>query len=96
MWYMCVFFHRLLDYRKPEVEALAQLFGAFADDNNGDSHSVQWKLPDNFHPDNPFHFVNIPSEDIARDIAKRSELSILFWVFFNLFFFFLQFMILII
>ncbi|XP_021713615.1 tRNA (guanine(10)-N2)-methyltransferase homolog [Chenopodium quinoa] len=74
MWYMCVFFHRLLDYRKPEVEALAELFGAFAQDNNGEIHSLEWKLPKNFHPDNPFHFVNIPSEDIARNIAKRSIL----------------------
>ena len=74
MWYLCVFFHRLLDYRKPEVEALAELFGAFPDHNNGDTRILQWKLPDNFHNDCPFHFVNLPSEEIACKIAKRSEL----------------------
>lgn len=83
MWYLCVFFHRLLDYRKPEVEALAELFGAFeqqeeGDANNGEnhnpSHSLQWKLPADFHPDCPFHFVNLPSEDFARKIANRSIL----------------------
>ncbi|CAO2833139.1 unnamed protein product [Amaranthus hypochondriacus] len=74
MWYLCVFFHRLLDYRKPEVEALAELFGTFPDLNNGDTRTLQWKLPDNFHNDCPFHFVNLPSEEIACKIAKRSIL----------------------
>ncbi|XP_010694965.2 uncharacterized protein LOC104907696 [Beta vulgaris subsp. vulgaris] len=74
MLYLCVFFHRLLDYRKSEVEALAELFGAFTDPNNGENHYLHWKLPDDFHPDCPFHFVNIPSEDIARNIAHRSIL----------------------
>ncbi|XP_065850098.1 uncharacterized protein [Euphorbia lathyris] len=66
MWYLCVFFHRLLDYRKPEVEALAQLFGV--------SDSLEWKLPLYHHPDSPFHFVNLPNEDLARNIANRSIL----------------------
>lgn len=66
MWYLCVFFHRLLDYRKPEVESLAQLFGVH--------ESLEWKLPEHHHPDSPFHFVNLPSDDIARSIANRSIL----------------------
>ncbi|KAJ4835828.1 hypothetical protein Tsubulata_033033 [Turnera subulata] len=66
MWYLCVFFHRLLDYRKPEVESLAQLFGV--------EESIEWKLPIHHHPDSPFHFVNLPSEDVARSIANRSIL----------------------
>ncbi|KAK3012188.1 hypothetical protein RJ639_010883 [Escallonia herrerae] len=69
MWYLCVFYHRLLDYRKPEVESLADLFGAFTDD-----HKLEWKLPQHHHPDSPFHFVNLPSEEIARNVANRSIL----------------------
>ncbi|ESR65000.1 UPF0020 domain-containing protein [Citrus sinensis] len=66
MWYLCVFFHRVLDYRKPEVESLAYLFGV--------NDALEWKLPKHHHPDSPFHFVNLPSEDIARSIANRSIL----------------------
>ncbi|KAL6964325.1 tRNA (guanine(10)-N(2))-methyltransferase [Sarracenia purpurea var. burkii] len=78
----------LLDYRKPEVESLAELFGAFngsdgdGDKNNGysenkgnsEAKSLQWRLPHHHHPDSPFHFVNLPSEDSARNIANRSIL----------------------
>uniref|UniRef100_A0A2P2KHB1 tRNA (guanine(10)-N(2))-methyltransferase n=3 Tax=Rhizophora mucronata TaxID=61149 RepID=A0A2P2KHB1_RHIMU len=66
MWYLCVFYHRLLDYRKPEVESLAELFGGL--------DSLEWRLPLLHHPDSPFHFVNLPSEDVARCIANRSIL----------------------
>ncbi|XP_009792390.1 uncharacterized protein LOC107763736 [Nicotiana tabacum] len=82
MWYLCVFYHRLLDYRKPEVESLAELFGAFSKGeptNNGDlksncSNSLEWKLPEHHHPDSPFHLVSLPSEEIARNVANRSIL----------------------
>ncbi|XP_076923000.1 uncharacterized protein LOC143584979 [Bidens hawaiensis] len=77
MWYLCVFYHRLLDYRKPEFESLANLFN----NNNPTtrtslySYSLEWKLPQHHHPDSPFHFVNLPyEEDIARNIANRSIL----------------------
>ncbi|XP_060175856.1 uncharacterized protein LOC132606399 [Lycium barbarum] len=74
MWYLCVFYHRLLDYRKPEVESLADLFGAFSEDNGSGCNSLEWKLPEHHHPDSPFHFVNLPSEEIARNVANRSIL----------------------
>lgn len=76
MWFLCVFYHRLLDYRRPEVEALAELFGAFGDDDPGapKHHNLEWNLPEEYHPDSPFHFVSLPSEDIARSIASRSIL----------------------
>lgn len=79
MWYLCVFFHRYLDYRKPEVESLAELFGAFENNQNDDVGSkLQWKLPQHHHPDSPFHLVNLPSEQIARKIANRSQFFFLF------------------
>lgn len=74
MWYLCVFYHRLLDYRKPEFESLADLFGAFGDtDPEATNKSLEWRLPLHHHPDSPFHYVNLPSEDIARNIANRSQ-----------------------
>lgn len=74
MWYLCVFYHRLLDYRKPEVESLAELFR----DKIGKNEPLEWKLPHHYHPDSPFHFVNLPSEDIARNIANRSQFNFFF------------------
>ena len=49
------------------MESLAELFGA-----SGDDRSLEWRLPEQHHPDTPFHFVNLPSEADARDIANRS------------------------
>ncbi|XP_015875206.2 uncharacterized protein LOC107412023 [Ziziphus jujuba] len=75
MWYLCVFYHRLLDYRKAEVDSLAHLFGAFGtEDPHNQNHCLEWRLPLHHHPDSPFHFVNLPSEDLARKIANRSIL----------------------
>ncbi|XWS54352.1 hypothetical protein CRYUN_Cryun10bG0082800 [Craigia yunnanensis] len=75
MWYLCVFYHRLLDYRKPEVESLADLFGAFGDKQSPffrtHSRVLEWRLPKHHHPDSPFHFVNLPSEDVSRNVANR-------------------------
>ncbi|KAG5581010.1 hypothetical protein H5410_051637 [Solanum commersonii] len=73
MWYLCVFYHRLLDYRKPEVESLADLFSKGLTDLQCNG-SLEWKLPKHHHPDSPFHFVNLPSEEIARSVANRSIL----------------------
>lgn len=74
MWFLCVFFHRLLDYRRAEVESLAVLFGSDGDGNR----SLEWKLPEGHHIDSPFHFVSLPSEDIAKKIANRSEFGLSF------------------
>lgn len=70
MWYLCVFYHRLLDYRRPEFESLTQLFG---EPSSSSDVSLEWKIPKHHHPDSPFHFVNISSEDVARKVANRSK-----------------------
>jgi tRNA (guanine10-N2)-methyltransferase len=75
MWYLCVFYHRLLDYRRPEVESLAELFSTEEIDC-GSSTLVEWKLPEKHHMGSPFHFVSLPSEDMARKIANRSNSSL--------------------
>ncbi|KAL3843728.1 hypothetical protein ACJIZ3_001131 [Penstemon smallii] len=70
MWYLCVFYHRLLEYRRPEVESLAGLFDASIDS----TATLQWSLPVDYHSDSPFHLVNLPSEELAQSIASRSIL----------------------
>lgn len=82
MWFLCVFYHRLLDFRKPEVEALAELFG----EEIAENESLQWRLPEHHHNDTPFHFVQLSSEEIASNIAKRSRVSSLYHFFLILFF----------
>ncbi|KAK1300370.1 hypothetical protein QJS10_CPB13g00845 [Acorus calamus] len=59
---------------RPEVEALAELFGAFGDTNDIKIRTLEWRLPEHHHIDSPFHFVNLPSEDVAKNIANRSIL----------------------
>lgn len=69
MWYLCVFYHRLLEYRKAEFESLAGLY-----DGRSGATPLEWRLPEDHHPDSPFHLVNLPSEEMARSIANRSIL----------------------
>ncbi|KAF7021603.1 hypothetical protein CFC21_034519 [Triticum aestivum] len=70
MWYLCVFYHRLLDYRRPEVQSLAELFGG-----PGGGAAVEWRMPENHHEDSPFHLVRLPGDErLAAQIANRSLL----------------------
>uniref|UniRef100_A0A0E0CLY9 tRNA (guanine(10)-N(2))-methyltransferase n=1 Tax=Oryza meridionalis TaxID=40149 RepID=A0A0E0CLY9_9ORYZ len=70
MWYLCVFYHRLLDYRRPEVQSLAELFGG-----PGAGDAVEWRMPENHHVDSPFHLVRLPGDErLAAQIANRSLL----------------------
>ncbi|KAK6156881.1 hypothetical protein DH2020_011129 [Rehmannia glutinosa] len=59
----------LLEYRKAEFESL---FGLFDGDNG--AATLEWRLPEDHHSDSPFHFVNLPSEEMARNVASRSIL----------------------
>ncbi|KAL6899773.1 hypothetical protein ACP4OV_006431 [Aristida adscensionis] len=70
MWYLCVFYHRLLDYRRPEVESLVELFAG-----PGSGDAVEWRMPENHHIDSPFHFVRLPGDErLAAQVANRSLL----------------------
>ncbi|KAF6154548.1 hypothetical protein GIB67_027821 [Kingdonia uniflora] len=55
-----------------EGEALAVLEGDLK--LNLLRNSLEWKILEYHHLDSPFHFVNLPSEDVARNIANRSIL----------------------
>ncbi len=37
-WYLCYFIHRLLDFRLPDVESVAEAVGCGVD-------SVKWRMP---------------------------------------------------
>jgi hypothetical protein len=73
MWYLCYFLHRLLDYRLPEVEALAKLYGFSEGEKPG--QGLQWKQAPAHHPDSPFYYVFLPNEEVAHKIASRSMSS---------------------
>jgi tRNA (guanine10-N2)-methyltransferase len=58
-----------LDYRRPEVESLAELFGG-----PGAAGAVEWRLLENHHADSPFHLVRLPGDErLAAQIANRSK-----------------------
>ena len=62
--YLCYFVHRLLDYRTPEIEALAAMSGVALD-----------LIPPVVEPDvSPFYYCRLPSDEVARQIAERSIL----------------------
>mmetsp|Transcript_24031 Transcript_24031/g.33078 ORF Transcript_24031/g.33078 Transcript_24031/m.33078 type:complete len:476 (+) Transcript_24031:158-1585(+) len=64
MWYLCYFMHRHLGFRREEVQALADAFGCGSE--------LEWGLPHGGSPDSPFWYINLPSEEHARQIASRS------------------------
>lgn len=68
---ICHFYHRLLDYLKPDEESLPELFGS-SDDQ--EVRHLEWKLHQDHHPNPLFQFVNLPSKQVARDTANRSVL----------------------
>jgi tRNA (guanine10-N2)-methyltransferase len=69
---LCYFLHRLLDYRLPEVEALAKLYGFSEGEKPG--QGLQWKQAPAHHPDSPFYYVFLPNEEVAHKIVSRSLL----------------------
>jgi hypothetical protein len=66
--YLCWFLHRLLDLRRSDVEACAQLAGCA----DGD---IAWALPHGSNEYSPFWYLMLPSEAHARRVAERSLLT---------------------
>jgi hypothetical protein len=65
--YLLVFPHRLLDFRLPELEAVAQVAGCKPGE-------MQLLEPFGGERLSPFWYMTVPSEDIARRIAERAVL----------------------
>lgn len=65
--YLLVFPHRLLDFRIPELESVAELAGC---------KPGELKLLEPFggEPLAPYWYMTVPSEDIAKKIAARAVL----------------------
>ena len=65
-WYLCYFLHRHLDFRRAEVQALADLAGCGAE--------VRWRAPHGDVEHSPLWHVWLPSDAAAREICERSVL----------------------
>lgn len=63
---LCYFVHRWLDFRVPEIEALASLFGIT---------KLVWSLPSGGSPLSPFWYLTLPSLDVLKQISNRSLLT---------------------
>lgn len=81
--YLCYFYHRYLDFRACEVQALSGLYAqttsADADnlsmaEDKRPSHSLTWRLPEGAGSMSPVWFVSLPSDRVAERVASRSLL----------------------
>ena len=63
---MCHFLHRYLDFRLPEMDAIAERVGL--------EGQLQWRLPDGDVADSPFWRLRLPSFDAAAQLARHSLL----------------------
>ncbi|EFJ46403.1 hypothetical protein VOLCADRAFT_62647 [Volvox carteri f. nagariensis] len=66
--YLAYFVHRLLEFRKPELESLAQTVGCKAEE-------IRWRAPAGDVEHSPFWYLTLPSEDAALQISKRMILT---------------------
>eukprot|EP00955_Chlamydomonas_euryale_P052525 355182-Chlamydomonas_euryale.AAC.6 len=68
-WYLCYFIHRLLDFRLPDVEAVAETCGAAAP-------TLTWRMPFGDEPMSPFYYLRVPGGDaVVEGIARRTTLA---------------------
>ena len=66
-WYLCYFLHRHLDFRREELQALADMAGCGGE--------IKWREPHGGVDHSPFWKVYIPTEALAVEICKRSILT---------------------
>jgi hypothetical protein len=66
--YLCYFIYRYLDFRIPEVTALASLAGCPPED-------IQWEEPHGGNHLSPFWYVTFPSPHVAFTVAKYAVLT---------------------
>ena len=66
--YLAYFAQSLLDFRRAEFEALAELSGGCP------RGAVEWGAPRDGDPESPYWFVTLPSRRVARFVAERAVL----------------------
>lgn len=66
--YLLHMMHRLLDFRKPEIESLASMAGCSMD-------QLTWRRPAGDVDMSPFWYITLPCEEAARAIAQRTLLT---------------------
>ncbi|GLC40262.1 hypothetical protein PLESTB_001633100 [Pleodorina starrii] len=66
--YLNYFVHRLLEFRRPEIESLAKTVGC-------KDEEVQWRAPAGDVELSPFWYLTLPSEEAAIQISKRMILT---------------------
>ena len=66
-WYLCYFLHRHLDFRREELQALADMAGCGGE--------IKWREPHGGVDHSPFWKVYIPTEALAVEICRRSILT---------------------
>lgn len=66
--YLAFFIHRLLDFRRPELESVANSVGC-------KDEQLQWRAPAGDVEHSPFWYLTLPSEDVAVEVSKRMILT---------------------
>ncbi len=66
--YLTQFVHRLLDYRRPELESLAEMASCRTEE-------LRWRMPAGDVEESPFWYMTLPSEETVQQIGKRMLLT---------------------
>ncbi|KAG1669595.1 hypothetical protein FOA52_006368 [Chlamydomonas sp. UWO 241] len=68
LWYLVYFVHRLLDFRLPDVEAVASSVGVPVG-------RVAWRQPFGDEFMSPCWYIRLPSDAVVQQVAERSMLT---------------------
>lgn len=66
--YLCLFYHRLYEFRQPDAEAAAAIAGC---------RSVTWRMPHGNVGESPYWYMQLPaegSEALAKQICDKAVL----------------------
>ncbi|GLI63539.1 hypothetical protein VaNZ11_006528 [Volvox africanus] len=66
--YLTYFAHRLLEFRRPELESVAQTVGCTEE-------QLQWRAPAGDVEHSPFWYLTLPSDEAAVEISRRMILT---------------------
>ncbi len=68
-WYLVQFLHRLLDFRRPDVESVARMVGCPPEE-------IKWRMPFGNEELSPFWYLRLPGGDaMVQKVAERTMLT---------------------